>query len=70
MTVEELYKSVERLRDEDKDALLKAVVFALWGEIGESDEDETVNPDKEWDSETVAEIADQVLSRGVCPTRE
>ena len=63
MTVEELYASVDGLPQQDKNALLKTVVFALWVDQGDEDE-QTVNPDKEWNTDTLEEIANQVASYG------
>ncbi len=68
MTVEELYASVDGLPQQDKNALLKAVVFALWVDQGDEDDEQTVNPDKEWNTDTLEEIANQVAGYGIRPT--
>jgi hypothetical protein len=69
MTVEELYANVDGLSQQDKNALLKTVVFALWVDQGDEDE-QTVNPDKEWNTDTLEEIANQVASYGIRPTEK
>lgn len=69
LTVEKLSVKIEKLSSKEKTNLLKAVVFALWVELGENDDEQTVDPDKKWNADTLEEIADQVTSYGIRPTR-
>lgn len=60
MTQKKLHKLIEAMAPENKDALIAGVVTALYTESGGMNPKEKVDPETQWDSDTVERVANVV----------